>query len=109
MLVSKKMLDNGFTGLGEYVEAVGEYRDGKLEGLAVKLHEAGQYKDDNRHGLITTVDGEVSLYENDERVDTYTQNIEGSMYWIGDDILGVLVDIDDPSSILIGLKDELVK
>jgi hypothetical protein len=93
MLVTKIMLQNKFTGLGESADIVGEYVDGKLNGLVTSHTQTGQFKNDKPCGYTINDKNEIT-HTNDNDISTKLITIlDNGDTWIGDDF-GILVKTD---------------
>jgi len=93
MLVTNVMLQNKFTGLGESADTVGEYVNGKLNGLGTTHTQTGQFKDDKPCGYIITDRNEITYTDNNDTTTKLITALYNGDIWIGDEF-GILVKVD---------------
>lgn len=87
MYLTKKMLENGYTGAGEQADEVAEYSAGKRSGVVVTQKGAAEYHDDFIAGAFVTQDGEIFL-DNEKIVEAHDEGV-----WVGGDF-GILIRDD---------------
>jgi hypothetical protein len=87
MYLTKKMLDNGYTGVGEQADEVAEYSVGKRNGVVVTLDGAAEYRNDSIIGAFITQNGEI-IYEGKKIVEAHDEGV-----WVGGDF-GILIRDD---------------
>jgi MoaA/NifB/PqqE/SkfB family radical SAM enzyme len=121
MKVTSKMLENGFTGMGEADACVGDYVDGKLNGIAANKMFVGEYKDNKLNGYAIAKSGSINIYEDNNVVETVVDKMNTGNTWIaiGDDV-GLLIRPDGtaeirskiipvPNALLVLTKDKVFK
>lgn len=92
------MLKNKFTGLGESPDVVGEFINGKLNGLGTTHTQSGQFKDDMPCGYIINDKNEI-IHTDDNGISTTLITIlDNGDTWIGTDF-GILVKADGTTNI----------
>lgn len=100
MKLTSKMLDNGYTGLGEEDNCVGEYKDGKLDGLSANSHYVGEYSDGLLNGYAIESNGSIGVYKDHQKVETVIERMETGNIWIGaGDEVGLLIRPDGTADI----------
>lgn len=87
MYLTKKMLENGYTGAGEQADEVAEYSAGKRNGVAVTEQGAAEYRNDCIVGAFVTQDGEI-VVDNKKIVEAHDEGV-----WVGGDF-GILIRDD---------------
>lgn len=87
MYLTKKMLENGYTGAGEQADEVAEYFAGKRNGVVVTQLGAAEYQNDRIVGAFVTQDGEI-IVDDKKIVEAHDQGV-----WVGGDF-GILIRDD---------------
>tara|TARA_B110001454_G_scaffold212652_1_gene229697 strand:+ start:131 stop:448 length:318 start_codon:yes stop_codon:yes gene_type:complete len=98
MLITNIMLKNKFTGLGESPDVVGEFINGKLNGLGTTHTQSGQFKDDMPCGYIINDKNEITHTDDNGISTTLITILDNGDTWIGTDF-GILVKADGTTSI----------
>lgn len=100
MLITDKMLENGFTGAGEHADMVGEFVNGKLHGLAVTKEIAGEFSDGKVSGYNVDTDGNI------KHIDTLlVESLPFNNLWIGGEF-GIFVT--DSGKTRTGLRADIL-